>query len=73
MGDDDRAFRPASWQVPPGDAASTVVGAIPLVGLVVCFALPAYLAVIVVFGILGTVTANRGERYRYPVARRLIS
>ncbi len=52
---------------------STVFSCLPLVGLVSCALLPALFVVNVVFCILAAMEANKGVRYRYPVAIRLIS
>jgi len=49
-----------------------IIGFIPFVGLITCILGPALLVVAIVFGILAGLAANKGQRYRYPVAIRLI-
>ncbi len=52
---------------------AAAVGCIPVIQLVSCALWPALFVVNVVFCILAAMEANKGVRYRYPVAIRLIS
>ena len=45
----------------------------PVIGCFLMFLYPVLMIVQLVFGIIAATTANKGERYRYPVALRLIT
>lgn len=55
-----------------GFVGCIIIGLIPIVQLVVCLIYPAVFVCNVVFGILSTITVNKGQPYRYPVCIRFI-
>jgi uncharacterized Tic20 family protein len=55
-----------------GFVGCMVIGFIPFVNLVVCLLWPAVVVCNIVFGILSTITVNKGQPYRYPVCIRII-
>ncbi len=50
----------------------TIVGSIPVIGMISCIAFPAVWTVNLIFCIIGGLAANKGTAYRYPFALRLI-
>jgi hypothetical protein len=55
-----------------GAVGSIIIGIIPFVGILACVIYPAVIVCNIVFGILSTITVNKGQPYRYPVCIRLI-
>jgi hypothetical protein len=55
-----------------GAVGSIIIGIIPFVGILACVIYPAVIVCNIVFGILSTITVNKGQPYRYPVCIRII-
>ena len=55
-----------------GAVGSIIIGIIPFVGILACVIYPAVIVCNIVFGILSTITVNKGQPYRYPVCIRFI-
>lgn len=55
-----------------GAVGSIIIGIIPFVGILACVIYPAVFVCNVVFGILSTITVNKGQPYRYPICIRFI-
>ena len=70
----DQGKEALNWQITliGGWVVTMIVSFIPILGLVGCILGPAIFVLNLVFCILGGLAANKGERYRYPVALRLI-
>jgi hypothetical protein len=55
-----------------GAVGSIIIGIIPFVGILACVIYPAVIVCNIVFGILSTITVNKGQPYRYPICIRII-
>ena len=72
---DDQGKEAVNFQITLGIAYFGIgaLNMVPVIGCFLLFLYPVLMIVQLVFGIMAATTANKGERYRYPVALRLIT